>query len=137
VLLPMVVVSKTNHGCFYVGPFVGAYGISRRCEQTNLRTKSFFISPNVWTKFSIRHPGVSYANFLAYRAQRYEVWNKVEKRFFAEFSKDRIRRDSILRECAARRAARRLATGPFVGEGSVPKAKPIKEGIISPPIMSI
>jgi hypothetical protein len=25
----------------------------------------------VWTKFSIRHPGVSYSEFLLYRAKRY------------------------------------------------------------------
>jgi hypothetical protein len=28
----------------------------------------FFVAPNVWMKFSIRHPGVPYFEFLAYRA---------------------------------------------------------------------
>jgi hypothetical protein len=28
-----------------------------------LPLNSFFVAPNVWTKFSIRHPGVSYSNF--------------------------------------------------------------------------
>jgi hypothetical protein len=48
----------------------------------------FFIASNVWTKFSIRHPGVLYSEFLLYRAKRYQVRNEAVKRFFAEFSKD-------------------------------------------------
>jgi hypothetical protein len=28
-----------------------------------LPLNSFFVAPNVWTKFSIRHPGVSYSEF--------------------------------------------------------------------------
>jgi hypothetical protein len=54
--------------------------------------------PNVWTKFSIRHPNVSYAKFLSYRAERYRLHNEAAKHFFADFSKDPVRRDAILRE---------------------------------------
>jgi hypothetical protein len=53
--------------------------------------------------------------------------------FFAEFSKDLKCRDTILRECAARRAARRGSVKPFVDEGLVPKSEPVEEGIIGPP----
>jgi hypothetical protein len=94
---------------------------------------SFFVTPNMWTKFSIRHPGVSYSEFLAYRAQHYHVWNESSKCFCAEFSRDLARRDAILRERAARRATKRAVAGPFVDEGPVPKPEPIEEGIIGPP----
>jgi hypothetical protein len=98
-----------------------------------LSLNSFFIAPNVWTKFSIRHPGVSYSEFLLYRAKRYQVRNEAAKRFFAEFSKDPSRREAILRECAARRATKRNLTDPFVTEGIVPKPELVEEGAIGPP----
>jgi hypothetical protein len=50
-----------------------------------LSLNSFFVAPNVWTKFSIRHPGVSYSEFLSYLAQRYRVQNESAKRFFGVF----------------------------------------------------
>jgi hypothetical protein len=87
----------------------------------------------VWTKFSIRDPGVSYSEFLLYHAKRYQVRNEAAKRFFAEFSKDPSRREAILRERAARRAAKHNLTDPFVTEGIVPKPEPIEEGAIGPP----
>jgi hypothetical protein len=87
----------------------------------------------VWTKFSIRHPGVSYSEFLLYHAKRYQVRNKAAKRFFAEFSKDPSHREAILRERAARRAVKRNLTDPFVTEGVAPKPEPVKEGAIGPP----
>jgi hypothetical protein len=62
---------------------------------------SFFVAPNVWTKFSIRHPGVPYSEFLTYRARRYQIRNESAKRFFAEFSKNLARREAILKERAA------------------------------------
>jgi hypothetical protein len=87
----------------------------------------------VWTKFSIRHPSVSYSEFLLYRAKRYQVLNKAAKCFFAEFSKDPSCREAILRERTARRAAKRNLTDPFVTEGIVPKPEPGEEGAIGPP----
>jgi hypothetical protein len=98
-----------------------------------LPLNSFFIAPNVWTKFSIRHLGVSYSEFLLYRAKRYQVCNEAAKHFFAEFSKDPSRREAILRERAARRAAKHSLTDPFVTEGIVLKPKPVEEGAIGPP----
>jgi hypothetical protein len=98
-----------------------------------LPLNSFFVAPNVWTKFSIRHPGVSYLEFLSYRAERYRLHNEAAKRFFADFSKDPTRREAILREQAARRAARRILVNPFVPEGAVPKPEPIEEGVLGPP----
>jgi hypothetical protein len=86
----------------------------------------------VWTKFSIYHPGLPYSEFLLYRAKRYHLRNEAAKRFFAEFSKDPSRREAILRERAARRAARRNLVDPFVTEGVVPKPEPV-EGVIGPP----
>jgi hypothetical protein len=71
-----------------------------------LPLNSFFVAPNIWTKFSIRHPGVSYLEFLSYRAERYCLHNEAAKRFFADFLKDPSCREAILRERAARRAAR-------------------------------
>jgi hypothetical protein len=53
-----------------------------------LPLNSFFVAPNVWTKFSIRHPGVSYSKFLSYRVERYRLHNEAAKHFFADFSKD-------------------------------------------------
>jgi hypothetical protein len=50
-----------------------------------------------------------------------------------EFSKDLARREAILKECAARRAAKRSLIDPFVGEGVVPKPEPVEEGVIGPP----
>jgi hypothetical protein len=94
---------------------------------------SFFVSPNVWTKFSIHHPGVSYSEFLSYRAERYRLHNEATKRFFADFSKDPSRWEAILRKRAARRVARRNSVDPFVSEGVVPKAEPIEEGVLGPP----
>jgi hypothetical protein len=94
---------------------------------------SFFIAPNVWTKFSIRHPGVLYSKFLLYRAKRYHLRNEAAKRFFAEFSKDPSRREAILRERAARQAAKRNLIDPFVTEGIVPKLEPVEEDAIGPP----
>jgi hypothetical protein len=94
---------------------------------------SFFVAPNVWTKFSIRHPGVSYLEFLSYRAERYRLHNEAAKRFFADFSKDPTCREAILRERATRRAARRNLVNPIVPEGAVPKPEPIKEGVLGPP----
>jgi hypothetical protein len=87
----------------------------------------------VWTKFSICHPGVSYSEFLSYRAKRYQIRNESAKRFFTEFSKDPSRRKAILRERAARRAAKRSLIDPFVDEGVVPKPEPVEEGAIGPP----
>jgi hypothetical protein len=98
-----------------------------------LPLNSFFVAPNVWTEFSIRHPGVSYSEFLSYRAERYRLHNKAAKRFFEDFSKDPTRREAILRERAARRAAKRNLVDPFVPEGVVPKPEPIEEGVLGPP----
>jgi hypothetical protein len=87
---------------------------AQRAEGVNdppLPLNSFFIAPNVWTKFSIRHPGVSYSEFLSYRVKRYQLLNEAAKRFFAKFSKDPSRREAILRERAARRVAKRSLTG--------------------------
>jgi hypothetical protein len=50
-----------------------------------------------------------------------------------EFSKDLARREAILKECAARRAAKRSLIDPFVGEGVVTKLEPVEEGVIGPP----
>jgi hypothetical protein len=47
--------------------------------------------------------------------------------------KDPVRRDAILRERAARRAAKRNSTDPFVTEEVVPKVEPIEEGVLGPP----
>jgi hypothetical protein len=63
----------------------------QRAEGANdppLPLNSFFVAPNVWTKFSIRHPGVSYLEFLSYHAKCYQLRNEAARRFFAEFSKD-------------------------------------------------
>jgi hypothetical protein len=98
-----------------------------------LPLNSLFVAPNVWTKFSIRHPDVSYAEFLSYRAERYCLHNEAAKRFVADFSRDPARRDAILRERAARRAAKRNLVDPFVTEGIVPKIEPIEEGVLGPP----
>jgi hypothetical protein len=64
--------------------------------------------------------------------KRYQVRNESAKRFFAEFSKDPSRREAILRERAARRAAKRSLIDPFVDEWVVPKLELIEEGAISP-----
>jgi hypothetical protein len=87
----------------------------------------------MWTEFSIRHPVVSYSEFLSYRAERYRLHNKAAKHFFADFSKDPARREAILRERAARRAAKRNLVDPFVPEGVIPKPEPFEEGILGPP----
>jgi hypothetical protein len=106
---------------------------SEGASNATLPLDSLFFAPNVWTKFSIRHPDVPYAEFLSYRAERYRLHNEAAKRFFAEFSKDPARRDAILRERAARRAAKRNLADPFVAEGVVPKVEPIEEGVLGPP----
>jgi hypothetical protein len=98
-----------------------------------LPLSSFFVAPNVWTKFSICHPGVSYSEFLSYRAERYRLHNKAAKRFFVDFSKDPMRREAILRERATRRAAKRNLVDPFVPEGVILKPEPIEEGVLGPP----
>jgi hypothetical protein len=97
-----------------------------------LPLNSFFVAPNVWSKFSIRHPGVSYSEFLSYYAKRYQVQNESAKRFFADFSKDHSRQEAILRERAARRVAKRSLIDPFVDKGVVPKPEPVEEGAIGP-----
>jgi hypothetical protein len=102
-------------------------------SSSTLPLNSLFVAPNVWTKFSIRHPNVLYAEFLSYRAERYRLHNEAAKRFFADFSKDPVRRDAILRERAARRAAKRNLVDPFVTEGVIPKIEPIEEGVLGPP----
>jgi hypothetical protein len=102
-------------------------------SNSTLPLNSLFVAPNVWTKFSIRHPDVSYAEFLSYRAERYRLHNEAAKRFFAEFSRDPARRDAVLRDRAARRAAKRRLVDPFVAEGVVPKTEPIEEGVLGPP----
>jgi hypothetical protein len=114
--------------------------LAQRAEgasSSTLPLNSLFVAPNVWTKFSIRHPNVSYAEFLSYRAERYRLHNEAAKRFFADFSKDPVRRDAILRERAARRAAKRNSADPFVTEGVVPKVEPIEEGSLDRPSMYI
>jgi hypothetical protein len=93
----------------------------------------FFVAPNTWTKFSIRHPGVSYSEFLTYRARRYQIRNESAKHFFAEFSKDPTHREAILKERATCRAAKRSLLDPFVDEGLVPKPEPIEEGVVGSP----
>jgi hypothetical protein len=102
-------------------------------SSSSLPLNSLFVAPNVWTKFSIRHPGVSYSEFLSYRAERYRFHNEAAKRFFAEFSKDPARREAILRERAARREAKRNLADPFVTEGVVPKVEPVEVGVLGPP----
>jgi hypothetical protein len=87
----------------------------------------------MWTKFSIRHPVVSYSEFLLYRVKRYHLRNEVAKRFFAEFSRDPSRREAILRERAARRVAKRNLVDPFVTEGVISKLEQVEEGVIGPP----
>jgi hypothetical protein len=111
-----MVVLDTNIRCLCAAPAQRAEGAS----DPPLPLNSFFIAPNVWTKFSIRHPGVSYSEFLLYRAKRYQVRNEAVKCFFAEFSKDPSCREAILRERAARRAAKRNLIDPFVTEGIAP-----------------
>jgi hypothetical protein len=98
-----------------------------------LSLNSFFVAPNMWMKFSILHPGVSYSEFLSYRAQCYRVRNESAKHFFAKFSKDPTRRDAILRERAACQAAKRSLIEPFIDEGVVPKSELVEEGVIGPP----
>jgi hypothetical protein len=100
-----------------VVPTQGAEGASG----SPLPLNSFFVAPNVWTKFSIRHPGVSYSEFLSYRTERYRLHNEAAKRFFADFSKDPTRREAILRERAARRAAKRNLVDPSCPKGSFQK----------------
>jgi hypothetical protein len=112
-----------------VVPAQGTEGASDPPLSLNL----FFVVPNVWTKFSIRHPGVSYPEFLTYRARRYQIRNESAKHFFANFSKDPARREAILKERATRRAAKRSLLDPFVDEGVVPKPEPVEEGVIGPP----
>jgi hypothetical protein len=102
-------------------------------SSSSLPLSSLFVAPNVWTKFSIRHPSVSYSKFLLYRAERYRLHNEAAKRFFADFSKDPARREAILRERAARRAAKRNLADPFVAEGVVPKIEPVEEGSLGLP----
>jgi hypothetical protein len=102
-------------------------------SSSTLPLNSLFVAPNVWTKFSIRHPDVSYAEFLSYRAERYRLHNEAAKRFFVDFSRDPARRDAILRERAARRVAKRNLVDPFVTEGVVPKMEPIEEGVLGLP----
>jgi hypothetical protein len=98
-----------------------------------LPLNSFFVAPNVWTKFSIRHLGVSYSEFLLYRARRYHLRNEAAKRFFVEFSRDPSSQEAVLRERSAHRADRRNLVDPFVTEGVVPKPQPVEEGVIGPP----
>jgi hypothetical protein len=76
---------------------------------------------------------VSYSEFLSYRAEHYHLHNEAAKRFFADFSKDPSHREAILRERAARRAARRNLVDPFATEGVVPKPELVEEGVIGPP----
>jgi hypothetical protein len=102
-------------------------------SSSSLPLNSLFVAPNVWTKFSIRHPDVSYSEFLSYRAERYRLHNEAAKRFFVDFLKDPARRDAILRERAARRAAKRNSADPFVTEGVVLKVEPVEEGVLGPP----
>jgi hypothetical protein len=128
-----VVVLDSNIRCLCAGPLGGACAESRRCERPALALELFFIAPNVSTKFSIRRPGVSYSEFLLYCAKRYHLRNEAAKRFFAEFSKDPSHREAILRERAARRAAKRNLIDPFITEGVVPKPEPVEEGVIGPP----
>jgi hypothetical protein len=85
-----------------VAPAQRAEGVS----DPPLPLNSLFVVPNVWTKFSIHHPGVPYSDFLLFCAKRYHLRNEAAKRFFAEFSKDPLRRKAILRERSTRRAAR-------------------------------
>jgi hypothetical protein len=106
-------------------------------SSSSLPLNSLFVAPNVWTKFSIRQPGVSYSEFLSYHAERYRLHNEAAKRFFADFSKDPAHRDAILRERAARRAAKRNSADPFVTEGVVPKIEPVEEGSLDRPSMYI
>jgi hypothetical protein len=106
-----------------VVPAQGAEGAS----SSPLPLNSLFVAPNVWTKFSIRHPDVSYSEFLSYRAERYRLHNEVAKCFFADFLKDPAHREAILR------AAKRNLVDPFVPEGVVPKTEPIEEGVLGPP----
>jgi hypothetical protein len=112
-----------------VVPAQGTEGVS----DPSLSLNSFFVAPNVWTKFSIRHLGVSYSEFLSYRTKRYQVRNESAKCFFAEFSKDPARYEAILRERTARRAAKCSFIEPFVDEGVVPKPEPVDENAIGPP----
>jgi hypothetical protein len=121
------------HGVSAQVPSVVPAQRSEGASNATLPLDSLFVAPNVWTKFSIRHPDVSYAEFLSYRAERYRLHNEAAKRFFADFSKDPARRDAILRERAARRAAKRNLADPFVTEGVVPKVEPIEEGVLGPP----
>jgi hypothetical protein len=111
-----------------VAPAQRAEGVS----DSPLPLNSLFVAPNVWTKFSIRHPGILYSECLSYRAERYRLHNEAAKRFFADFSKDPAHREAILRERSARRAAKRNLVDPFVPEGVVPKPEPIEEGVLGP-----
>jgi hypothetical protein len=76
---------------------------------------------------------VSYSEFLTYRVQRYQIRNESAKHFFAEFSKDPARREAILKERAACRAAKCGLIDPFIDEGVVSKPEPVEEGVIGPP----
>jgi hypothetical protein len=121
------------HGISAQVPSVVPAQRAEGASSSTLPLNSLFVAPNVWTKFSIRHPNVLYAEFLSYRAERYRLHNEAAKRFFADFSKDPVRRDAILRERAARRAAKRNLVDPFVTEGVIPKIEPIEEGVLGLP----
>jgi hypothetical protein len=104
---------------------------------TLLPLNSFFVAPNVWTKFSIRHPGVLYSEFLLYRAKRYRLHNEAAKRFFSDFSKDPLHREAIFRERPARRSARRNLVDPFMTRGVVLKPSRSRRGSSDHPNMYI
>jgi hypothetical protein len=75
------------HGISAQVPSVVPAQRAEGASNATLPLDSLFVAPNVWTKFSIRHPDVSYAEFLSYRAERYRLHNEAAKRFFRGFFK--------------------------------------------------
>jgi hypothetical protein len=121
-----VIVPKTNAGAYAQVPSVVTAQRTEGVSDPPLSLNSFFVAHNVWTKFSICHPGVSYSEFLTYRVRHYQARNDSAKRFFAEFSMDPACREAILKERATRPAVKRSLLDPFVDEGRFPNRSQLR-----------
>lgn len=81
----------------------------------------FYVTGDLWAKFSAKYSCVSYDMFWDYKLQKYEACNAAMKQFFRAFIRDRIEHHRVLRR-------RAMPLGL-----AMPKEEPIEEGEIGPP----
>lgn len=99
----------------------------------------FYVTGDLWVKFSAKYPPASFDDFWDYKLWKYEARNVAVKQLFTAFSRDRVDHHRVLLARWTEHEMRHLG---HIHEGveyfeslglMVPKAELVEEGEIGPP----